>query len=125
MLTFRWSTPDRMPPLPEHTRRLVVAVSTGRGGGLFPPVIRTCPEGVETGARELAGPRDAGLIAAALARPRLAPLVARIEQLGAWCEAAAARCAGVIAPRVLAVDNPRLFGALFRAGFTACAAPRG
>jgi hypothetical protein len=124
MLTFPWSTPDRMPPLPDHTRRLVEAVSTGRGGGLFPPVIRTCPEGVEADARELAGPRDAGLVAAALARPRLAPLVARIEGLGAWCEAAAARCTGALAPRVLAVDNPRLFGALICAGFIACAAAR-
>ena len=39
MLTFPWSTPDRPPPLPDHTRQLVVAVSTGPGGGLFPPVI--------------------------------------------------------------------------------------
>ncbi|HEX3476995.1 MAG TPA: hypothetical protein VHT91_18355 [Kofleriaceae bacterium] len=125
MLTFPWSTPDRSPPLPDHTRRLVEAVRTGRGGGLFPPVIRIYPEGVEADARELAGARDAGLVAAALARPRLAPLVARIERLGAWCEAAAARCNAVIAPRVLAVDNPRLFGALIRAGFVACAAARG
>jgi len=125
MRTFPWSTPDRSPPLPDHARRLVEAVRAGRGGGLFPPVLRLCPEGVEADARELAGPRDAGLIAAALARPRLAPLVARIERLGAWCEATAARCAGVVAPRLLAVDNPRLFGALIRAGFVACAAPRG
>src|SRR5215470_15628948 len=121
MLTFPWPVLDRFPPLPDHTQRLVEAVRTGRGGNLFPPVIRVCPEGVEADARELAGPRDAGLIAAALARPRLAPLVARIERLGAWCAATAARCAGVIAPRVLAVDNPRLFGPLVRAGFTACA----
>src|SRR5882672_9281526 len=121
MLMFPWSTPDRMPPLPDHTRRLVEAVSTGRGGGLFPPVIRTCPEGVEADARELSGPRDAGLVAAALAQPRLAALVARIERLGAWCEAAAARCTDAIAPRVLAVDNPRLFGAVICAGFVACA----
>src|SRR5262249_54530017 len=107
-----WSMPDRTvlrPPLPDHTRRLVEAVRTGRGGGLFPPVIRICPEGVEAAARELGGERDAGLIATALARPRLAPLVARIERLGAWCEAAAAQHAAVIAPRLLSVDNPRLF----------------
>src|SRR5262245_13739777 len=128
MLTFPWPMPDRTvsrPSLPDHTRRLVEAVRTGRGGGLFPPVIRICPEGVEADARELAGARDADLVAAALARPRLAPLVARIERLGAWCEAAAARCTEVIAPCVLAVDNPRLFGGLIRAGFVACAAAQG
>jgi hypothetical protein len=125
MPTFPWPTLDRWPPLPAHTRRLVEAVRSGRGGELFPPVIRRCPEGVELDARALAGPRDAGLIAAALAQPRLVPLVARIEQLGAWCEAAAARCAELIAPRVLAVDNPRLFGGLIRTGFVACAATRG
>ncbi|HEX3761567.1 MAG TPA: DUF4135 domain-containing protein [Kofleriaceae bacterium] len=117
--------PDRSPPLPDHAQRLVEAVRSGRGGDLFPPVIRTCPEGVEAAARELAGARDAALIAAALAQPRLAPLVARIERLGAWCEAAAARWCGVVAPRVLAVDNPRLFGAVIRAGFVACAAAPG
>jgi hypothetical protein len=125
VLSLPWSPPDRSPPLPDHTRRLVEAIRAGRGGGLFPSVIRICPEGVEACARELAGSRDAALIAAALARPRFAPLVARIEQLGAWCEAAAARCAGAIASRVLTVDNPRLFGPLIRAGFTACAARRG
>src|SRR5678816_1319385 len=63
MLTFPWSMPDRLPALPGHTRRLVEAVRTGRGGDLFPPVIRICPEGVEAPARELDGARDAGLIA--------------------------------------------------------------
>src|SRR5262245_40947914 len=106
MLTFPWPTLDRWPLLPAHTRRLVEAVRSGRGGELFPPGIRSWPEGVELDARALAGPRDAGLIAAALAQPRLVPLVARIEQLGAWCEAAAARSTELIAPRVLAVDNP-------------------
>jgi hypothetical protein len=128
MLTFPWAMPDRFvsrPPLPDHTRRLVEAVRSGRGGGLFPPVIRICSEGVEAAARELGGARDAGLIAGALARPRLAPLVSRIERLGAWCEATAARHAEVIAPRLLTVDNPRLFGALIGAGFVACAAARG
>jgi len=125
MLTLRWAPPDRERPLPRHARRLVAAVRAGRGSELFPPVIRACPEGVETCARALCGERDAGLVAAALARPAFAPLVLRIEQLGAWCEATARRRAGLIAPRLLAVDNPALFGAVLRHGFVACAAACG
>jgi hypothetical protein len=122
MLTFRWTASDRERALPRHTRRLVAAVRAGRGGALFPPVLRACPEGVETCARELAGDRDARLIAGALARAALAPLVMRIEQLGAWCDAAASRCAGLLGPRLLAVDNAALFGPVLRDGFAACAA---
>lgn len=67
MLTFPWPTLNRWPPLPAHTRRLVEAVRSGRGGELFSPVLRSCPRGCRAGrARALAGPRDAGLIAVAL-----------------------------------------------------------
>src|SRR5689334_21225465 len=125
MLTFRWATSIAAAPLPRHTRQLVEAVRAGRGGEFFPPVIRACPEGVDVAARELGGARDAALIAAALARPELAPLVAQLERLGAWCEAAAARHAAVVSPRVLAIDNVALFGAIVSDGFLACAASRG
>jgi hypothetical protein len=127
MRTFRWAPSDlsgSARALPRHARRLVEAIRAGRGGGLFPPVIKRCPEGVEACARELAGERDAQLIACALARPAMAPLVARIERLGAWCEAAAVRCTGLVAPRLLAVDNAELFGAVIRDGFVACAMAR-
>ena len=125
MRTFRWAPPGYVSSLPYHTRRLVEAVRDGRGGGLFPPVLRRGPEGVEHAARELSGERDAALIGAALARPAFAPLVSSIEQLGAWCAAAARRHVGRVAPRLLAIENATLFGAVIRDGFVACAARRG
>ena len=47
MLTFPWPTLNRWPPLPAHTRRLVEAVRSGRGGELFSPCSGAAPEGVE------------------------------------------------------------------------------
>jgi hypothetical protein len=89
---------------------------------LFPPVIRAFPEGVEGCVRELAGARDAALLASALALPAFAPLVEQLERLGAWCAAERARHGSLIGVRVLAVDNAELFGGIIRDGFVVCAA---
>lgn len=111
----------RLPPV---ARRLVSAVRTGSGGGLFPPVVKPGPEQTVAVDGWLGGASDARVLAAALAEPRFEPLLAMLSRMDAWCAWAARRYAAVVAHGVLDVMNAELFGPMLSESFVACAAGR-
>ncbi|MCC9706726.1 type 2 lantipeptide synthetase LanM [Streptomyces sp. MNU76] len=103
-------------------RKVVAAVRAGTAGRLFPPVLRLADDGLLVHDRFLAGDSDADVLAAALASPRFAPVVAVLDALDAWCGHATSRHGTLLAPGLLDVTDGALFGPLVAEAFTACAA---
>ncbi|MFJ8649397.1 DUF4135 domain-containing protein [Streptomyces sp. NPDC093546] len=103
-------------------RKAVEAVRAGTAGRLFPPVLRPTDDGVLAHGRFPAGETDAATLAAALARPRFAPLTALLDTLDDWCRDTAARYGDLLAPGLPDVTDGALFGPLVTEAFTACAA---
>jgi hypothetical protein len=104
------------------TRQIVAAIRDGRAGGMFPPVVVDCPEGVPKVVRGLSGPADADRMAWTLAQPGFQPLQELVEALDAWSRLMIRRHAALLAPRVLAITSGDLHGPLVSDAFTACAA---
>ncbi|MET9662312.1 DUF6624 domain-containing protein [Streptomyces sp. NPDC006510] len=108
--------------LPRAAREVVEAIRSGTASGLFPPVLRSTPEGVLAPGRPLAGDSDARLIAQILTQPRFAPLLDLLTSLDVWCRGARRRHRSLVAPELLTVGNAELFGPLVAEVFTGCAA---
>lgn len=72
--------------------------------------------------RALRGRADADRVAWALAQPGFRPLQVLLEELHTWSQLVTQRYRGLLAPRVLAITNADVYGALVSDAFAACAA---
>ncbi|WP_162267064.1 DUF4135 domain-containing protein [Luteimonas abyssi] len=106
--------------LPPETAALVRELRRGRGGDLFPSVVRPAPDGLVDDIRPLDA-RDAQVLADAFVQPAFAPWVAMIERLGAWCRTQQAEHAGLLRAGLLRPGNADLFAPLVGGAFVRCA----
>ncbi|WNF25611.1 DUF4135 domain-containing protein [Streptomyces sp. C11-1] len=105
-------------------QRVLAAVGKGTAGGLFPPVVAGGPEGTVRTGRLLGGEKDARMLVHALRDRRFAPLLALLDRLDNWCEAAGRRYSAAISPGTLDIANADIFGPVVSEAFVACATGR-
>lgn len=108
------------PPSGDAVERVLAQVRDKGLPGMFPPIVAPGPEHTLIHTRDPRGEGDTRLLADLLARPESEPVRRALRALDAWCATAAGDHEPLLAPGVLAVTNPALFGPLLRELLTAC-----